>query len=373
MQATPATWRMLLDAGWAGAAALRRPLRRRGAAAASWPARCSAAAAPCGTCTAPRRRPSGPPCAGASGATAVRLGRPVANNAAVRAGRRPASRAPLGVPGELYIGGDGVARGYLGRPGLTAERFVPDPFRRAAGRAPVPHGRPRAAAGRTARWSSWAALDHQVKLRGFRIELGEIESALAAQPGVREAVAAVREDARGRRAAGGVRGPATAPRARRGCAARRALARAPAGLHGPRPPSCVLDALPADAQRQDGPPRAPRARRARGARPSAPAAQPGGEAVAGVWREVLGMDEVGVDDNFFDVGGHSLLVAQMQERCARRCGREVPAAGPVPLPHRGRPGRAPGGRPPTRGAPAPPPPPRPRRSQPSAASSRGGR
>ena len=92
--------------------------------------------------------------------------------------------SPLGVPGELYVGGAGLARGYLGRPGLTAQRFVPDPFSGEAGRAAVPLGRPGAVEGWTATLEYLGRIDQQVKIRGFRIELGEIESVLLAQPGV---------------------------------------------------------------------------------------------------------------------------------------------------------------------------------------------
>ena len=102
------------------------------------------------------------------------------------------------MPGELYVGGAGVARGYLGRPDLTAERFVPDPFGR-AGRAPVPHRRPRAAAGRTATLEFLGRLDQQVKIRGFRIEPGEVEAVLARHPAVREAAVVAREDGAGDR------------------------------------------------------------------------------------------------------------------------------------------------------------------------------
>ncbi len=176
MQATPATWRMLLDAGWAGRAGLKVLCRRRGAARRSWPT--------------PLPRPGvrllwnmyGPTettvCVDAAhGRDAGRpatIGRPIANTTlyVLDARLRPAADRRAG---ELYIGGAGVARGYLGRPELTAERSSPDPFAR----------RPDARLYRTgdlARCradgdsSSSAALDHQVKMRGYRIELGEIEA-----------------------------------------------------------------------------------------------------------------------------------------------------------------------------------------------------
>ena len=125
----------------------------------------------------PRTRPTRPTrgaCRG--GASAPPIGRPLSDTVGLRARRAPASRCPIGVPGELYIGGDGLARGYLGAPGADRRALRRRPVRRRG--APLPHRRSGALAARRASSSSSVALDHQVKIRGFRIELGEIEAAL---------------------------------------------------------------------------------------------------------------------------------------------------------------------------------------------------
>ncbi len=143
--------------------------------------------------------------AAADAAAPPPIGRPISNTrlVLVDADGQP---VPPGVPGELWLGGAGLARGYLGRPDLTAERFVPDPFSGEAGRAPLPHRRPRSGCCPDGAVEFLGRIDQQVKVRGFRIELGEIEAALAACPGVREAAVVAREDARGRQAAGRLRG-----------------------------------------------------------------------------------------------------------------------------------------------------------------------
>jgi amino acid adenylation domain-containing protein len=253
------------------------------------------------------------------GATTVPIGRPLANTTAYVLD--PHRRAvPIGVPGELYLGGPGVALGYLDRPELTAEKFVPDPF------SPEPSAR-LYRTGDLVRTRADGAieflgrLDQQVKLRGFRIELGEIEAALSSHPAVRDAVVAVHEDELGTRRLVAYVVPGREPlpvddlRAALGArlpdymvpAAFVALGALPLTVNG------KLDrrALPAPsfARPDDGP------------RDDAPRTATE-KILAGIWAQVLGLDEVGIHESFFDLGGDSILSMQVVAR-ARNAGLDV--------------------------------------------------
>jgi acyl-CoA synthetase (AMP-forming)/AMP-acid ligase II len=254
------------------------------------------------TCTAYDVPPTLP-----EGAVHVPVGRPLPGRAAyvVDGGMNP---APMGAPGELCIGGT-LARGYLGRPAATAAAFVPDPF------SPVPGAR-MYRTGDRARWLAGGELeflgrrDHQVKMRGYRIEPGEIEARLAEHPGVREVVVVVREDARGEKrlvayVVGGEAAGAEALRAHLGQTL-------PAYM------------VPSAFVRLDALPLTPNGKVDRGALPApegdAPARAyeaPAGkveQGLAEIWAELLGVERVGRGDDFFLLGGHSLLGVQMISR-----------------------------------------------------------
>ena len=230
--------------------------------------------------------------------------------------------AAIGIPGELYVGGAGVARGYLGRPALTAERFLPDPFR------PDPGARVYRTGDRV-RWLPDGTLefmgraDQQVKIRGFRVEPGEVEAALSRCPGVEEAVVVAREDSPGdpRLVAYVVPAEGGAVQA---AELRSALREELPGYMVPAA-FVVVDALPltrnGKVDRRALP--APDARRAAGEPRSALPRNDVERALTEAWREVLGVEEVGLDDNFFDLGGHSLLLARLRSRLAGRFAREV--------------------------------------------------
>jgi amino acid adenylation domain-containing protein len=225
---------------------------------------------------------------------------------------------PLGVPGELFIGGAGVGRGYVGRPGLSAERFLPDPF-----------GPPGARLYRTGdlcrlqedgHLEFLGRVDHQVKLRGLRIELGEIESRLRAHPEVAEAVVVVQRPAGGEARLAGYFVPrgSAAPQGLRAFlrealpeymvpSALVALPRLPLNHNGkldraalPEPPQHpegeVQDELPLDHLE---------------------------EAIAAIWRQLLKLDKVGRHGNFFDLGGHSLLLVEAQGKLSAALGRRL--------------------------------------------------
>jgi acyl carrier protein len=222
----------------------------------------------------------------------------------------------VGVPGELYVGGAGVTRGYAGRPALTAERFVPDAFGAAGGRL--------YRTGDRVRWSARGELeflgrvDAQVKIRGFRIEPGEIEGVLRRSEGVSESVVVARDDVAGeKQLVAYVVGNVDA-----GALREHLLRELPEYMV----PSAVvvLDAFPLT-------PNGKLDRKALPAPDFAPAEEgyvaprtPTEQALVEIWTEVLHLDRVGVAESFFELGGHSLLATLMVARVQQVFGIEVP-------------------------------------------------
>ena len=244
----------------------------------------------------------------------IPIGKPIANTT-VYVLDSTAQPVPAGVAGELYIGGAGVARGYLGRPELTAERFVSDPFASAGSRL--------YRTGDLVRWRDDGVLeflgriDHQVKIRGHRIELGEIEAELGGYPGVREAVVIPREDTPGDVRlvayviAADVAAEPTARELKDYLRERLPEAMVPSHFIAleqfPLTPNKKIDrkALPA--------PMSFVSKVVAGKSGSAPASDLEAK-VLGVWQEVLQLPDIGIDDNFFDLGGHSLLAVKVHRR-----------------------------------------------------------
>ncbi|WP_204015058.1 non-ribosomal peptide synthetase [Virgisporangium aurantiacum] len=251
----------------------------------------------------------------------VSIGRPL-SNAAVYVLDVGLGLTPIGVPGEVYIGGGGVARGYLGRPELTAAAFVADPY--------TADGRRMYRTGDRARWRADGQLeflgrvDDQVKVAGLRIELGEIEAVLAGHDGVAQAAAALQPDGDQQRIVAYLV-PATATDPPGVDELRRFLERRlPAQM---LPAMYVwLDRLPVTpngkVDRSALPP--PDRSRARLAETYVAPSTPVEEALAGIWAEVLNVDLVGVRDNFFELGGDSIKSLQMITR-ARAVGLDVTA------------------------------------------------
>ncbi|MFE7593479.1 amino acid adenylation domain-containing protein, partial [Kitasatospora sp. NPDC057512] len=234
---------------------------------------------------------------------------------------------PPGVTGEMYVAGAGLARGYLGRPELTATRFVADPYAALFGE----HGTRMYRSGDLARRRADGVLeyfgraDQQVKLRGFRIELGEIEAVLAAHPAVADAAVVVREDVPGDKRLVGYAVTSVGTDAPLGSATPDELrAHAAAELPAHMVPSAVvlLDRLPLTAngkldRRALPAPEAPAAGAGR------PPRTPREQQLCELFAEVLGVAAVGVEDDFFALGGHSLLVVRLAGRIREVLGLEV--------------------------------------------------
>jgi amino acid adenylation domain-containing protein len=344
MQATPATWRLLLAAGWqgnkplkilCGGEALSRELANQ------LLTRCDSLwnlYGPTETTiwsTIYQVK---------SGDGLVSIGRAIANTQVYILDHR-LQPTPVGVPGELYIGGAGVARGYLNRPELTAERFIPNPFSK----------QPEARLYKTGDLARYlpngdieylGRIDHQVKIRGFRIELGEIETALAQYPGVEQAVVLAREDSPGLQRLVAYVVPREEQTLDVLHTSRRPFPSPPltkGGLRGVisiearsllkiselrdflkkqlpdyMVPSAfvLLSALPltpnGKVDRRTLP--APDATTLAGETVFVAPRTPVEEVLTNLWAEVLNLERVGIHDNFFELGGHSLLATQLISR-----------------------------------------------------------
>jgi amino acid adenylation domain-containing protein len=309
MQATPATWRLLLEAGWSGDSpfkalvggeALPRELAERLLA--------------CGVelwnMYGPTETTVWSTCARITDtAGGITIGEPIANTTIYILDAQK-NLCPIGAPGELCIGGAGVALGYWNRPELSAERFIADPFSAAPGATLY-------RTGDRARWRDDGTLEHlgrvdfQVKLRGYRIELGEIESALGSHPAVRETVVLAREDSPGdKRLVAYVVGKGEAPSA----------VELKDHLASQLPPYMVpatfvtLEQLPLTPNGKVDRKALPAPERSGSHAAYVAPRNATEEKLAQIWAEVLKVERVGVHDNFFELGGHSLLAMQVNSR-----------------------------------------------------------
>jgi amino acid adenylation domain-containing protein len=252
----------------------------------------------------------------------VPIGHPVANTQ-IQLLDRELRPVPVGIPGELYIGGVQLARGYHGRPDLTAEKFVADPWNEG--------GRLYRTGDLARRLPDGAVeyigrIDHQIKLRGFRIELGEIEAVLRRLPGVKEALVLVREDVPGDKALVAYLVAPLTGEARPGHGELARFGRQSLPDH----------MIPAHFVWLEELPLLPNGKVDRRALPAPAAARPDldvafaaakndtEQKIVAIWQEVLRLPKVGAEDNFFDLGGHSLLLVQVQNRVQEAFGREIP-------------------------------------------------
>ncbi|HEX9244858.1 MAG TPA: amino acid adenylation domain-containing protein, partial [bacterium] len=320
LQATPTTWRLLVGAGWqgnkdlkilCGGEALPRDLANElvRKSRSIWNMYGPTETTIWSTLYRVR-----------SGEGPVLIGRPIANTE-THVLDNQLQPVPVGVAGELYIGGAGVARGYRIRPELTAEKFIPNQFSKKPGARLYKTG-DRARYRPDGNIEFLGRLDDQVKIRGFRIELGELEAVLGSHPGVREAVVIAREDVPGEQRLAGYLVAAKKPAPSLNELYSFSKDRLPEYMI---PDLVVLDSLP----------RTPNGKVDRRALPAPGPARPepeetfvgprtpAEEAVADIWTRVLGVGQVSRYDNFFDLGGHSLLAMQVVARIEGQLGVRI--------------------------------------------------
>jgi amino acid adenylation domain-containing protein len=249
------------------------------------------------------------------------IGRPISNTQIyiLDANHQP---VPIGVPGELYIGGDGLARGYLNRPELTLEKFIPNPFSDDSSERLYKTGD-------LARYlidgniEYLGRIDNQVKIRGFRIELGEIEAALSQHPVVRETVVIARENSAGDKQLVAYLVPHQEPAPTNSDLRHFLKAQLPDYMM----PSAfvVLEALPLTPNGKVDRRALPQPELRPELEPTFVAPRtPIEEILANIWGCVLGIEQVGIDDNFFELGGHSLLATQVISRVRNTLAVELP-------------------------------------------------
>ena len=327
MQATPTMWRMLIEAGWSGSLGLTA-LCGGEALPPDLAAALTARTAALWNMYGPTETTIWSTLERISAETApISIGRPIANTT-VHVLDKALKPVPTGVGGELYIGGDGVARGYRNRPDLTEERFIPDPFSAVNGARLYRTG-DLARFLADGRLLHLGRLDHQVKIRGFRIELGEIESVLAKHPGIAQTVVAAKTDMDGEQqlVAYVIARDAQKPDP----SEFRSLLRTSVPEYMIPSHFVFMDAFPLTANRKVNVPAlpAPTAATAAQVQPDTQRIEPRGRLevqLTALWRQVLGDDTVGVHDNFFDRGGHSLKAVQLLSFLEQVTGQVFPLA-----------------------------------------------
>jgi acyl-coenzyme A synthetase/AMP-(fatty) acid ligase/acyl carrier protein len=310
MQATPATWQMLVDSGWGGNPELKmlcggealgielaNSLLSRGASLWNMYGPTET------TIWSAVSRVETP------GDSGIPIGSPIANTSFYILDSQQ-QLVPVGVAGELYIGGSGVACGYLNRPDLTSERFIPDTFQHSP-EAKLYRTGDLVRYRRTGEIEFLGRIDHQVKLRGFRIELGEIEISLRAVPGVNDAVVTMRDDNGDKYLVGYI-------------LADQANRPSEALIRDQLRQTLPEYMLPRSLVFLDKFPRTPNGKLDRAALPApgrptsrgiyvAPAT-PAESAIADVFKELLQIDLLSMKDNFFELGAHSLLIAKAHDK-----------------------------------------------------------